>query len=90
MAFAIRHADCPSARRQAGKNEKKAPDLAQVHQAVLQHLPPAQGEVEIGRAEALAGRRGLRADRDARWSYGCSKAPPRWFWPAIEPQTGRV
>jgi hypothetical protein len=48
--------------------KKKAPELHQVHLAVLQVLHPEQVEVEMGRSEALDRRRGLTSELDARWS----------------------
>ena len=61
-----------------------------MHQTVLQHLPPEHGEVEIGRADALEGRRGLSSELDEMWSYVRSKAHPRWLWHAIDHHTGKV
>jgi hypothetical protein len=54
-----------------------------MNQAVLQHLPPGQVEVEICRADELAQRRGLRAELDERWSFVGKKGEPRWLWHAI-------
>ena len=47
--------------------KKKEPELAQVNQAVLQHLPPEHVEVEIWRADALEVRRGLSSELDEMW-----------------------
>ena len=49
--------------------KKQEPELAQVNQAVLQHLPPKHVEVEIWRADALEVRRGLSSELDEMWSY---------------------
>ena len=57
---------------------------------VLQHLHPAQVEVEIWRADALEVRRGLSSELDEMWSYVRSKANPRWLWHAIDHHTGQV
>jgi insertion element IS1 protein InsB len=57
---------------------------------VLQHLHPAQIEVEIWRADALEVRHGLSSERDEMWSYVRSKANPRWLWHAIDHHTGTV
>src|SRR5215475_16182539 len=70
--------------------KKKAPEVAQVHQAVFQHLSPTQVEVELWRADALEGRRGLSSELDEMWSYVRSKAHPRWLWHAIDHHTGKV
>ena len=48
-----------------------------MNQAVLQHLSPAQVEVELWRANALEVRRGLSSELDEMWSYVRSKAHPR-------------
>jgi hypothetical protein len=48
-ACAILHGCCTSVLRQLCKNEKKEPELQQVHKAVLQSLHPEQVEVEICR-----------------------------------------
>jgi len=61
-----------------------------VNQAVLQHLHPAPVEVEIGRADKLAQRRGLTSELDEMWSYVGKKAEPRWLWHAIDHQSGTV
>jgi insertion element IS1 protein InsB len=61
-----------------------------VQQSVWPSLPPEQVEVERGRADALEGRRGLRAARDALWSYVPRPAQPRWVWHAMEPHPGTV
>jgi hypothetical protein len=58
--------------------KKKAPDVHQVHHAVLQHLPPDEVEVEICRTDELEVRRGLRSERDAMWSVVKAKTQPRW------------
>jgi len=60
------------------ERKKKAPDLQPVHQTVLQHLDPAYVEVEIWRADALEGHRGLSSELDEMWSDVRSKAHPRW------------
>jgi insertion element IS1 protein InsB len=61
-----------------------------VNQAVLQALPPEQAEVEIGRADQLAHRRGLASELDAMWSYVGKKAEPRWLWHAIDHHSGHM
>jgi insertion element IS1 protein InsB len=61
-----------------------------VNQAVLQHLPPEQMEVELGRADMLAQRRGLTSELDEMWSYVGKKAEPRWLWHAIDHHSGTV
>ena len=61
-----------------------------MNQRVLQHLHPEQVEVEIWRAEELQGCRGLSSELDEMWSYGHSKANPRWLWHAIDHQTCKV
>ncbi len=58
--------------------KKLAPDVHAVHHRVLQHLHPAQVEVERGRTEALEVRHGRSAERDERWSAVRSPAHPRW------------
>ena len=70
--------------------KKKAPELAQVNQAVLQHLTPASVEVEIWRADALEVRRGRSSELDEMWSSVRSKAHPRWLWHARDHHTGKV
>ena len=70
--------------------KKKEPELAQVNQAVLKHLPPEHVEVEIWRADELEVRRGLSSELDEMWSYVRSKANPRWLWHAIDHHTGQV
>ena len=70
--------------------KKKEPELDQVNQAVLQHLPPEHVEVEIWRADALEVRHGLSSELDEMWSYVRSKANPRWLWHAIDHHTGTV
>jgi insertion element IS1 protein InsB len=62
------------------KELKKGPDIQQVNEAMLQHLPPEHVEVEICRAEELAQRRGLTSELDEMWSYVGKKAEPRWLW----------
>ena len=57
---------------------------------MVQHLHPEQVEVEIWRADALEGRRGLSSELDEMWSYVRSKANPRWLWHAIDRRTGKV
>ena len=70
--------------------KKKAPELAQVNQAVLQPLNPASVEVEIWRADALEVRRGRSSELDEMWSSVRSKAQPRWLWHARDHHTGKV
>ena len=62
---------------------KKVPTLQAVNQHVLQHVHSEQGEVEIGRADALEGRHGLSSERNEIGSYVRSKVSPRWLWQAI-------
>lgn len=57
---------------------------------MLQHLQPKPVAVDIGRAEALEQRRGLRSELDEMWSYVGKKANPRWLWHAIDHHSGRV
>jgi len=57
---------------------------------VLQSLHPEQVEVEIGRADELAQRRGLTSELDETWSYVGKKAAPRWLWHAIDRYRGTV
>ena len=45
---------------------------------VLQHLHPAQVEVEIGRADELEARRGFSSELDERRSSVRRKAHPHW------------
>jgi insertion element IS1 protein InsB len=61
-----------------------------VNHTVLAHVHPAQVEVEICRAEALALRRELTSELDEMWSYVGKKANPRWLWHAIDHQSGKV
>jgi insertion element IS1 protein InsB len=61
-----------------------------VNEPLLQSLHPEQGEVEVCRSEELERRRGLTSELDEMWSYVRSKAHPRWWWHAIDPQTGKV
>ena len=61
-----------------------------MNQAVLKYLPPEHVEVEIGRADELAQRRGLTSELDEMWSYVGKKAEPRWLWHAIDHQSGTV
>jgi insertion element IS1 protein InsB len=61
-----------------------------VNKAVLKHLAPEHVEIEIGRADELAQRRGLRSELDEMWSYVGKKAEPRWLWPAIDHYSGTV
>ena len=61
-----------------------------MHQAVLQHLDPENVEVEMGRADELAQRRGLTLELDEMWSDVGKKAEPRWLWPAIDHHSGIV
>ena len=72
------------------RTKKKAPDIHQVNQAALQHLPPGQVEVEICRADMLAPRRGRTSELDEMWSYVGKKAEPRWLWHAIDHHSGTV
>src|SRR5215510_1716001 len=72
------------------RTQKKAPALQQVNQRVLQSLHPEQVEVEIGRADELAQRRGLTSELDETWSYVGKKAAPRWLWHAIDRYRGTV
>ena len=72
------------------KELKKTPDLRQVNQTVLKHLPPEHVEVEIWRADELEVRRGLSSELDEMWSYVRSKAHPRWLWHAIDHHSGTV
>jgi insertion element IS1 protein InsB len=53
-------------------------------------LNPEQIEVDIWRADELEGHRGLRSERDARWSFVARKTNPRWLWHAIDHHTGKV
>ena len=61
-----------------------------MNQAVLQHLHPAQVEVEIWRADELEVHRGVSSELDEMWSYVRRKANPRWLWHAIDHHTGKV
>ena len=61
-----------------------------MNQAVLQALSPEQVEVEIGRADQLAHRRGLTSELDEMWSDVGKKAEPRWLWHAIDHHSGHV
>ncbi len=61
-----------------------------MNQTVLTHLPPAQVEVEICRADELAQRRRLTSELDEMWSYVGKKAEPRWLWHAIDHYSGTV
>ena len=70
--------------------KEKEPALAQVNQAVMQHLHPESVEMEIWRADELEVRRGLSSELDEMWSYVRSKANPRWLWHAIDHHTGTV
>ena len=70
--------------------KKMAPDIQQVNQAALKHLPPEQVEVEICRAEELDQRRGLTSELDEMWSYVGKKAEPRWLGHAIDHHSGMV
>ena len=53
-------------------------------------MQPEQVEVELGRAEELAVRRGLTSELDEMWSYVGKKANPRWLWHAIDHRSGTV
>jgi hypothetical protein len=64
--------------------------VAQVSQAVLQHLHPRRWRWSYGVRMRLAVRRGLSSELDERWSYVRSKAHPRWLWHAIDHHTGTV
>ena len=70
--------------------KKKEPELRQVNQTILQHLPPEHVEVEICRADELEQRRGLTSELDEMWSYVGKKAEPRWLWHAIDHHSGTV
>jgi insertion element IS1 protein InsB len=70
--------------------KKKEPNLHAVNHRVLQHLHPAQVEVEIWRADELEVRRGFSSEFDEMWSYVRRKANPRWLWHAIDHHTGKV
>ena len=72
------------------RTQKKAPQLQQVNQTVLQYLHPAQVEVAIYRADELTQRRGLTSELDEMWSYVGKKAEPRWLWHAIDHHRGTV
>ena len=61
-----------------------------MNQAVLQDLAPEHGEVEIGRTDELAQRRGLASELDEMWSYVGKKVEPRWWWHAIDHHSGTV
>ena len=61
-----------------------------MHHTVLAVLSPEQVEVERWRADELEGRRGLRSELDAMWSYVARKSTPRWLWHAIDHHTGQV
>ena len=61
-----------------------------MNQAVLQHLPPEQVEVELCRADELAQRRGLSSELDEMWSFVGKKVEPRWLWHAIDHTSGTV
>src|SRR5712691_4609828 len=67
-----------------------SPYKTRSHCRALKHLPPEHVEVESCRADELAQRRGLTADRDERWSYVGKKAEPRWLWHAIAHASGTV
>src|SRR4029453_5455059 len=69
---------------------KKAPELQQVNQAVLQHLPPEQVEVEICRADELAQRRGLSSELDEMWSFVGKKGGPGGLGHACDHARGTV
>jgi len=71
-------APCASHRRHQ-RPEKKEPELQPVHHAVLAVVNSEQVEVEIGRADELEVRRGLRSELDAMWSVVKAKAHPRWL-----------
>ena len=61
-----------------------------MNHAVLAVVNPAQVEVEIWRADALEGRRGLSSELDEMGSFVQAKAHPRWLWHAIDHHTGKV
>ena len=67
----------------SSRNSKKEPDLHQVNHDVLASVYPALLEVEICRADELAGRRGLSSELDEMWSYVGKKANQRWLWHTI-------
>ena len=51
-------------------------------------MQPEQVEVELGRAEELAGRRGLTSELNEMWSSVGTKATPRGRWHAIDHRRG--
>ena len=61
-----------------------------MNQTVLKHLPPEHVEVELWRADALEGQRGLSSELHEMWSDVRSKAKPRGFWHAMDHHTGTV
>ena len=61
-----------------------------MNKAVFKHLAPEHVEIEIGRAAALAQRRGLRSELDEMWSYVGKKAEPQWLWHASDHYSGTV
>lgn len=61
-----------------------------MNQAVGQPLRPEPVEGAIGRADAVAQRRGRTAALEERGRCVGKTAEPRWRWPAIEPHRGRV
>ena len=72
------------------KELKKRHLLPQGNQAVWQSLLPEQADVEIGRADQRAHRRGLTSELDAMWSSVGKKAEPRWLWHAIDHHSGHM
>ena len=70
------------------RTQKKAPQLQQVNQTVLQHLHPEQVAVAMYRADELTQRRGLTSVLHQMWSYVGKKAEPRWLWHAIDHHSG--
>jgi insertion element IS1 protein InsB len=69
---------------------KKAPALQPVTEPRFQVRPPEPVAGEVGRSEALERRRGLPSEGDDMWSAGRGTAPPRWWWHAMAPPTGKV
>ena len=73
-----------------GGMKQKAADLEHVNHTVVQGLHPAPIEGEMCRSAELEHRRGLPSALDEMWSYGRSKAHPRWLWHALAHQRGPV
>lgn len=63
-----------------------------VNQAFLAAHGPEQIPVEVVKAEEYHGVTNdtTEAERDERWSYGGRKDNRRWFWHAIDCETGAV